>query len=175
MNPERFFIPSYMEMRNVPMIGSAMRMTNSVPRSMGLFSKIKAGLQKTRASISDGITSIINSFTKIDEDLFKSTVMVEQGESRLDKSTQNTLIQKITNLISTGADNISYKKAIDKINKKLLEEVKETAKKVITFETIYLYTEHVGLYEKFGWTYVSEIDTYVKKPRMQRLYKLDIN
>jgi len=52
--------------------------------------------------------------TKIDEDLFKSTVMVEQGESRLDKSTQNTLIQKITNLISTGADNISYKKAIDK-------------------------------------------------------------
>ncbi len=38
---------------------------------MGLFSKIKAGLQKTKASISDGITSIINSFTKIDEDLFE--------------------------------------------------------------------------------------------------------
>lgn len=37
---------------------------------MGLFSKIKAGLQKTKASISDGITNIINSFTKIDEDLF---------------------------------------------------------------------------------------------------------
>ena len=38
---------------------------------MGLFSKIKAGLQKTRASISDGISNIINSFTKIDEDLFE--------------------------------------------------------------------------------------------------------
>ncbi len=38
---------------------------------MGLFSKIKAGLQKTKASISDGITSLINSFTKIDEDLFE--------------------------------------------------------------------------------------------------------
>ena len=38
---------------------------------MGLFSKIKAGLQKTKASISDGITSIINSFTKIDEDFFE--------------------------------------------------------------------------------------------------------
>ena len=38
---------------------------------MGLFSKIKAGLQKTKDSISDGITSIINSFTKIDEDLFE--------------------------------------------------------------------------------------------------------
>ncbi len=38
---------------------------------MGLFSKIKSGLQKTRASISDGITSVLNSFTKIDEDLFE--------------------------------------------------------------------------------------------------------
>ena len=37
---------------------------------MGFFSKIKAGLQKTKASISEGITSIINSFTKIDEDFF---------------------------------------------------------------------------------------------------------
>ena len=38
---------------------------------MGLFSKIKAGLQKTKASISGGITNIVNSFTKIDEDLFE--------------------------------------------------------------------------------------------------------
>ncbi len=38
---------------------------------MGLFSKIKQGLQKTRASLSNGVTSIINSFTKIDEDLFE--------------------------------------------------------------------------------------------------------
>ncbi len=38
---------------------------------MGFFSKIKAGLQKTKASISGGVTSILNSFTKIDEDLFE--------------------------------------------------------------------------------------------------------
>ncbi|MBO5358579.1 MAG: signal recognition particle-docking protein FtsY [Clostridia bacterium] len=38
---------------------------------MGLFSKIKLGLQKTRNSIASGVTSIINSFTKIDEDLFE--------------------------------------------------------------------------------------------------------
>ncbi|MCQ2441361.1 MAG: signal recognition particle-docking protein FtsY [Clostridia bacterium] len=38
---------------------------------MGLFGKIKAGLSKTKASISDGIESIINSFTKIDEELFE--------------------------------------------------------------------------------------------------------
>ncbi len=38
---------------------------------MGFFSKIKQGLKKTRDSISSGVTSIINSFTKIDEDLFE--------------------------------------------------------------------------------------------------------
>ncbi len=38
---------------------------------MGLFSKIKQGLQKTRNSIASGVTSIINSFTKIDEELFE--------------------------------------------------------------------------------------------------------
>ncbi len=38
---------------------------------MGFFSKIKEGLKKTRSSISDSITSVINSFTKIDEDLFE--------------------------------------------------------------------------------------------------------
>ena len=36
---------------------------------MGFFSKIKNGLNKTRNSISSGIASIVNSFTKIDEDL----------------------------------------------------------------------------------------------------------
>ncbi len=38
---------------------------------MGLFSKIKMGLQKTRNSISDGFNSVLNRFTRIDEDLFE--------------------------------------------------------------------------------------------------------
>ncbi len=38
---------------------------------MGLFSKIKAGLQKTKQSISNSVTSLINSFIKIDEELFE--------------------------------------------------------------------------------------------------------
>ena len=38
---------------------------------MGFFSKIKQGLQKTRDSLSNGVNSIINSFTKIDEELFE--------------------------------------------------------------------------------------------------------
>lgn len=38
---------------------------------MGFFSKIKEGLKKTRNSIAEGVNSIINSFTKIDEELFE--------------------------------------------------------------------------------------------------------
>ena len=38
---------------------------------MGFFSKIKEGLKKTRNSIAQGVVSVINSFTKIDEELFE--------------------------------------------------------------------------------------------------------
>lgn len=37
---------------------------------MGFFSKIKEGLSKTKTSFSNGITSVINSFTRIDEEFF---------------------------------------------------------------------------------------------------------
>jgi len=38
---------------------------------LGIFSKIKNGLQKTKNSITQHINSVINSFTKIDEELFE--------------------------------------------------------------------------------------------------------
>ena len=37
---------------------------------MGLFEKIKNGLKKTRAGFANSIRSLLNSFTRIDEDLF---------------------------------------------------------------------------------------------------------
>ena len=38
---------------------------------MGLFSKIKEGLRKTKESMISGMQRVLNSFTKIDEDLFE--------------------------------------------------------------------------------------------------------
>jgi len=38
---------------------------------MGFFSKIKEGLKKTKNSISNGVNSVLNRFTKIDEELFE--------------------------------------------------------------------------------------------------------
>ena len=61
--------------------------------------------------------------TKIDEELFLSTSAILQEEIRLEKNMQNNLIQKITNSVGTGLDNVSYKRAIDRINRRQLEEI----------------------------------------------------
>ncbi len=50
---------------------------------MGFFNKIKEGLLKTRDSITDGFNSVVNRFTKIDEDFFEeleeALVMSDMG------------------------------------------------------------------------------------------------
>ena len=60
------------------------------------------------------------------------------------------------------------------IAKKMIKKIKEVAKTTLNFDDLYLFTKHINMYEKFGWEYISEVDTYIEKPRVQRLYKLDI-
>lgn len=61
--------------------------------------------------------------TGIDEETFYNTAISEQEGLRLSKSSQASIIQKISNLISSGDDNVSFKKSMDKINKMQNEEV----------------------------------------------------
>ena len=61
--------------------------------------------------------------TKVDEELFLSTMVVGQQEIKLGKQEQNILVQKIANLVGTGDDNVSYKRALDRINRRQLDEV----------------------------------------------------
>ena len=61
--------------------------------------------------------------TKIDEDLFLSTLAINQNEVKLENQAQNFLIQKIANLAQTGDDSISFKRVIDRINRRQLDEV----------------------------------------------------
>ena len=61
--------------------------------------------------------------TKVDEFMFLSSVVSMQQEVKLNIQDQNVYIQKIANLASTGDDTISFKKAMDKLNKKQLEEI----------------------------------------------------
>lgn len=61
--------------------------------------------------------------TKIEEDTFLSTFVSCQTEVKLEKQEQNVLVQKLANLAGTGEDNVSYKKALEKLNKKQIEEI----------------------------------------------------
>ncbi len=55
----------------------------------------------------------------------------------------------------------------------MMESVKENAKQAGIRE-LYLYTSHVGLYEKFGWEFIEFVDTFKENAEKERLYKLNI-
>ena len=61
--------------------------------------------------------------TNVDEELFLSTVVVGQAETKLGNQEQTILVQKISNLVGTGNDNVSYKRAVDRINRRQLDEI----------------------------------------------------
>lgn len=55
----------------------------------------------------------------------------------------------------------------------LMNTVNENAKKA-NLNELYLYTKHMGLYEKFGWKFIGEVQTFRKDSQIERLYKLEI-
>ena len=61
--------------------------------------------------------------TKIDEELFLSTFVSNQKEVKLEDKEQSMLVQKIANLVGTGEDNTSFKLALNRINKRQLDEI----------------------------------------------------
>lgn len=61
--------------------------------------------------------------TGIDEETYLNTAIIEQEEIKLEQNSQNAIIQKISNKVSSGDDSISYKKTITQINKLQGEKV----------------------------------------------------
>ena len=61
--------------------------------------------------------------TGITQDIFASTILSMQKEVKLEEKKQITLLQKLSNLVSTGQDNISYQKIMNQLNKRQLEEI----------------------------------------------------
>jgi ribosomal protein S18 acetylase RimI-like enzyme len=45
--------------------------------------------------------------------------------------------------------------------------------KCIGLDRLYIYTEHVGLYEKYGWEFIGNVETYLIS-HIQRLYLYDL-
>ena len=61
--------------------------------------------------------------TGVTEDNFFASCVAEQENVKLSQNMKNTIIQKLSNIVTSGTENSSHKKAIEKINKKQLEEV----------------------------------------------------
>lgn len=61
--------------------------------------------------------------TGIDEKTYLSTIMSIQQEVVLDTQSQNILVQKVANLAGTGDDKVSFQRALDRLNKRQVEEV----------------------------------------------------
>lgn len=51
--------------------------------------------------------------------------------------------------------------------RRLLESVYDNAKENIDFNKLFLYTKHIGLYEKFGWNFIGEVDTFKKSKELK--------
>ena len=61
--------------------------------------------------------------TNFNLNMYLSTAVSQQQEVKIGKENQYLMIQKISNLLGTGEDNVSYQKTIDKLNKMQLEKI----------------------------------------------------
>ena len=61
--------------------------------------------------------------TGVDEELIKSTIIMEQQNVKISEKEKASLIQKISNILGTGEDDISYNSTINKLKKKMIDEV----------------------------------------------------
>lgn len=59
----------------------------------------------------------------LEEEIFTSSIITKQAEVKLDEKKQNNLIQKISNILGTGEDTTSYTTILNKLKKKLNDEV----------------------------------------------------
>lgn len=112
--------------------------------------------------------------TKVDEQTFSSIVVSYQNEVELDSQTQNVLLQKIANTSSTGADNVSFKKAIDRLNKKQLEEIgtnrsQEKPINIVINEISKINNENQSLKQYENYKYEVEDKKYKTELELQEL------
>ena len=56
----------------------------------------------------------------MDEDTFDNSVFVRQKEIKVNELSQNTMIQKLTNIIQSGDEDVSYQTTIKKLEKILI-------------------------------------------------------
>ena len=67
--------------------------------------------------------NFLNEKIGIDEEIFGNTVITSQDEIKISKAGQNSIIQRISNLVSSGDETVSFKRTLEKIVKQQNEQV----------------------------------------------------
>lgn len=92
-------------------------------KNASVYNSEKEDISKTfKENKTKGIT-FFEEQTGVDEETYVSTAIIEQEEVKLAQGNQNAIIQKISNKVSSGDDNISYKKTLSTITKLQGEKV----------------------------------------------------
>lgn len=60
---------------------------------------------------------------EMDEDTFENSVFVKQKKIKINELSQSTILQKLTNIIKSGEEDVSYENTLKKLEKILLDEV----------------------------------------------------
>ena len=88
-----------------------------------IYNDLKEDVTKTFTQDKSKGPKFFEDFTGIDEETYFNTAISEQGEVKISQLSQNSILQKISNLISTGDEKISYQKTREKIRKRQNHEV----------------------------------------------------
>ena len=102
---------------------------------------------------------------------------------RMDDPENPTIIEDLIRAL--GAEAVIYARRNECCGAYVSVESPESAKrnasaivenaKAAGLTELYLYTHHLGLYEKFGWEFVEEVKTFKEESPIERLYKLTID
>ncbi|MBR3697326.1 MAG: AAA family ATPase [Clostridia bacterium] len=87
-----------------------------------IYNNYKEDITKSFKEVRSGI-DFLNEQIGLDEDTYFSTAITEQAEVILPLNKQNSLVQKISNKVLSGDDNISYTKSMQQISKLQNENV----------------------------------------------------
>ncbi len=92
-------------------------------KNASVYNSEKEDISKTfKENKTKGI-AFVEEQTGIDEDTYMNTAIIEQEEVKLAQGSQNVIIQKISNKVSSGDDNLSFKKTLATLTKLQGEKV----------------------------------------------------
>jgi len=98
-------------------------LTQNKDKKKGFFAKVKAGLNKTRQNIMNGVEQVLKSFTKIDEELFEE---LEEAliMSDIGVETSVSIIEQVRDIVKTEkiTDVTEIKNVIVKVITEMLEK-----------------------------------------------------